>query len=442
MSSAILVFSAVYLFLVNRGIPPGPVGLPFFGYWPFMNNRNCHLKLKEMKKKYGDIFSFRVTGCLYINLGSIRAVREAHLTKSDCFNERISKFSLLSHVFEEGIGFIYGEPWKIIRNFFTKTLKRRLANSIKTHKVDSLYDSIRSTISDLKDKEGQLVNLTEVLIHKCNTNLRLLLFDEFGISYDKIREINELYVPELSFKTPMNSLLCGIIARYFVFPWMPEFYDFMKSHKKIEKLLYQIIDEHKSTYNKEHIRDIIDEYFAERDKRRDESDPSAKYFTDKTLMASLIQFVADGVLSVASFTGMMAKSLIDHPEEQEKLYEEIREVIGETYLSGYRIPKGANTLVNFYCIHKDPELYAEPEKFNPSRFIQVDGKRREELPILFGIGKRACLGENITMTEVFLFLTTIVQHFHLTSAESSNSSYELFLNGKLLIYAQPRHKKD
>ncbi|GBO25462.1 Cytochrome P450 2U1 [Araneus ventricosus] len=112
----------------------------------------------------------------------------------------------------------------------------------------------------------------------------------------------------------------------------------------------------------------------------------------------------------------------------------------ETYLSGYRIPKGANTLVNFYCVHNDPELYEEPEKFNPSRFIQVDGKRREELPILFGVGKRACLGENITMTEVFLFLTTIVQNFHLTLAESSNSSYSLFLNGKLFICAQPRNK--
>ncbi|GBO17601.1 hypothetical protein AVEN_13133-1, partial [Araneus ventricosus] len=152
ISLTILVFSTAYFLLRNRGLPPGPVGLPFFGYWPFMNSGNCHLKLNEMKKKYGDIFSFRVTGCLYINLGSQRAIREAHLSKADCFNERLSKFSLLSHIFEEGIGFIYGEPWKIIRRFFLKLFKRRLENSIKTKEVDSLYDSIKSTISDLEDK--------------------------------------------------------------------------------------------------------------------------------------------------------------------------------------------------------------------------------------------------------------------------------------------------
>ncbi|GBO37994.1 Cytochrome P450 1A1 [Araneus ventricosus] len=227
------------------------------------------------------------------------------------------------------------------------------------------------------------------------------------------------------------------------------------------------------------MRDMIDEYFKERYQRQDENDPSAQYFTDKTLMASLIQFVGDGVLAVASFAGMLTKSLIDHPEEQEKIYEEIRRIIGlgrqptiedrskltyfnafifesmrtadffnffpslectrETSLSGYRIPKGANTLLNFYCVHNDPELYEEPEKFNPSRFIPVDGKRRKELPILFGAGKRACLGENFTLTQVFLFLTTIVQNFRLASAENPNSSYEQFLNGKLFICAQPRN---
>lgn len=102
LSLVIAAISTAYYSIRNRGLPPGPIGLPLLGYWPFMNNRNCHLKLNEMKEKYGDIFSFRITGCLFINLGSLRAIREAHLNQSECFNERLSKFSLLSHVFEEG----------------------------------------------------------------------------------------------------------------------------------------------------------------------------------------------------------------------------------------------------------------------------------------------------------------------------------------------------
>ncbi|GFV73984.1 hypothetical protein TNCV_5108251, partial [Trichonephila clavipes] len=115
---------------------------------------------------------------------------------------------------------------------------------------------------------------------------------------------------------------------------------------------------------------------------------------------------------------------MEYPEEQEKIYKEIVEVVGLerqptiedksklTYLNtpsskkllgyqisltffpvknagndfrGYRIPKGAITLLKFYSAHRDPETYEEPEKFNPSRFRQTEGKRREELPMTFGL---------------------------------------------------------
>ncbi|GFU80167.1 transposable element Tcb1 transposase [Trichonephila clavipes] len=75
-------------------LPPGPYGLPYFGYWPFIKNVNFHLDLHKMKEKYGDIFSFTSTGRLYIRLGTIKAVREAHITKSDCFEDRMSDFNL------------------------------------------------------------------------------------------------------------------------------------------------------------------------------------------------------------------------------------------------------------------------------------------------------------------------------------------------------------
>ncbi|GBO40079.1 hypothetical protein AVEN_90929-1 [Araneus ventricosus] len=70
---------------------------------------------------------------------------------------------------------------------------------------------------------------------------------------------------------------------------MPEYYKFMESHKMIEKLLFKIIAEHKSVYSKECIRDIIDEYFEERDKRRDKDDPSAEYFTVLLLCFAFLQ---------------------------------------------------------------------------------------------------------------------------------------------------------
>ncbi|GBM77227.1 Cytochrome P450 2J3 [Araneus ventricosus] len=478
---AALFLTVAYLALKSRGLPPGPVGLPYFGYWPFININDFHLKLDEMKKKYGDILSFTCTGRLYINLGSIKVTREALITKAECFGDRMSGYSFMGHIFKNGLIFLSGEPWKNVRKFFLVLLKERGTNSIKTSLAGPLYDSIKSTIGDLKAKKGEPVNLIELLTHKCNTILRLTLFGEVGATEEQIRKFNEMYAVQISALTLKNSLLNGTFAKYFIFPFMPKFSEALKCHNKMEKLLYGIINEHKTTYDAENPRDIIDEYFKERDKRRSRGDPTAEYFTDETLMSTLMQFMGDGVLSVSSFTCLLMKSLLMYPEEQEKLYKEVMEVVGpdrqptiedksrltyfnayiqeairtadffnffptqecikETTLGGRRIPKGAVLLLNFYSSHHDPEVYEEPEKFNPSRFIQTGGKRKEDSPILFGLGKRSCLGEGYVLMQVFLIISTLIQNFQLSLPEGSTKiSIEEFTTSNLLICAKPRDK--
>ncbi|CAL1263852.1 unnamed protein product [Larinioides sclopetarius] len=477
---AVLLMTAVYLALRDKDLPPGPIGLPYFGYWIFLNNANCHLKLDALKKKYGDITSFTFTGRLFINLGSVKAIREAVITKSDYFGERMSGYNLMTLLFQDGVAFTNGEQWKIARKFFLVLLKERGANSIKTSIARPLYDSIKSTVNDLKNKNGEPVNLIELLTHKCNTTLRLTLFGEVGVSEEKVRKFNEMYAVQVESMTPMAMLLNGTFAKYFLFPFVPNYSATLKCKKKMERLLYDIIDEHKKAYDPENPRDIIDEFFVERDKRQSKGDSTAQYFTDKLLMGSLMQFMGDGVLSVASFTSLLMKQLLENPEEQEKVYKEIVEVIGldrqptiedksrltyfnayileslrtsdffnffpsqectkETTIGGYRIPKGAVLLVNFYSSHHDPEVYEEPEKFNPSRFILTDGKKRPELPISFGVGKRSCLGEGFVMMQVFLLLTTLIQNFQLKMAEGKKKiSLEEFMSSNLSICAKPRH---
>ncbi|GFY41613.1 cytochrome P450 2B12 [Trichonephila inaurata madagascariensis] len=74
----------------------------------------------EFEKKYGDVLCFTSAGRLYVNLGSFKAIREAHINKADCFGGRYKDFNLLSYVFEDGVGFLNGEPWKELRKFFCK----------------------------------------------------------------------------------------------------------------------------------------------------------------------------------------------------------------------------------------------------------------------------------------------------------------------------------
>jgi cytochrome P450 len=39
-------------------------------------------------------------------------------------------------------------------------------------------------------------------------------------------------------------------------------------------------------------------------------------------------------------------------------------------IQGYTIPKGSTVLVNLWAIHHDPEVWTEPDKFLPERFMQ------------------------------------------------------------------------
>ena len=93
----------VYLLLQDKGLPPGPTGLPYIGYWFFSNDKPLYKELAELGKKYGDVFSFRYFGHVYINLGSIKAIREVHVTKSDYFAARMADFSILTQTFGDGI---------------------------------------------------------------------------------------------------------------------------------------------------------------------------------------------------------------------------------------------------------------------------------------------------------------------------------------------------
>ncbi|KAK7116551.1 steroid 17-alpha-hydroxylase/17,20 lyase-like [Littorina saxatilis] len=86
-------------------------------------------------------------------------------------------------------------------------------------------------------------------------------------------------------------------------------------------------------------------------------------------------------------------------------------------LDGYTIPKGATVFANTLVFHRDPEIYPDPEAFKPERFLDDAGQLlpanhplRQSM-IAFGVGKRSCVGESFARSRVFLYVTTLLQHF-------------------------------
>lgn len=58
----------------------------------------------------------------------------------------------------------------------------------------------------------------------------------------------------------------------------------------------------------------------------------------------------------------------------------------------YRIPKNTTVLFFTYLLHRDPNIYPDPEKFDPNRFYGKSFKHPWAY-IPFAEGLRSCIGE-------------------------------------------------
>jgi cytochrome P450 family 4 len=63
----------------------------------------------------------------------------------------------------------------------------------------------------------------------------------------------------------------------------------------------------------------------------------------------------------------------------------------------------------------NPEYYPNPEKFDPSRFENIDGKYPFAF-IPFSAGPRNCVGQKYAMLEIKSLLSKIIRNFELSPA--------------------------
>jgi cytochrome P450 len=94
-----------------------------------------------------------------------------------------------------------------------------------------------------------------------------------------------------------------------------------------------------------------------------------------------------------------------------------RSAIGEDELGGMRVRPGAHITISIFVVHRNPNLWPDPERFDPERFAPANvGQRHRFAYLPFGGGPRICIGNSFAMAEAQVALATIAQRYRLRLA--------------------------
>jgi cytochrome P450 len=107
----------------------------------------------------------------------------------------------------------------------------------------------------------------------------------------------------------------------------------------------------------------------------------------------------------------------------------MRGAVCDTALGEHVIRQGDVLLVAPYTLHRRPDVYPDPERFEPERFLP---HRERALPrcayLPFGAGSRSCIGNHFAMMEAQLLLAVFAQAVRFELGPEQRAVPELLIN--------------
>lgn len=316
-------------------------------------------------------------------------------------------------------------------------------------------------VGKIADAKGSSIPIREYLIPSTSNVITALLF---GTTY--------------SFDDPKRKYLDKLLARLFkiimsgsAVEFQPDWFRriaaripymrsgaLRKASRELHAFIGERVKEHRETIDPHFNRDFIDGYLNKI--KEHQSDPNS-HFQETYILGNAIDFFVAGTGTVAASVQWHLLNCAKNPDTvQSVIQKEIDSVIGkerpptwedrsqmhftmacvwemlrwrtvvplglprgtkeDTFFGEYFIPKNTVVLANLLAVHRNPELWERPEEFDPSRFLKRDGTglvKKPEYLIAFSVGKRMCPGEALTTVEIFLYLTTLLQKFHVLPEE-------------------------
>ncbi|KAG1718603.1 cytochrome P450 [Suillus lakei] len=104
----------------------------------------------------------------------------------------------------------------------------------------------------------------------------------------------------------------------------------------------------------------------------------------------------------------------------------------EVIWKNYCIPAGTTVVGHHWSISRDPDIFPDPHAFKPQRWINDQGRLRDDLKFfVFGFGRRICPGQHVATRSVFITSLLILWAFQLTLDPTKPLDDMGFMRGNL-----------
>ncbi|XP_055976758.1 cytochrome P450 2C21-like [Sorex fumeus] len=443
-----------FLFLWNQRsskgkLPPGPTPLPIIGNILQINTSDINKSLQKLAEIYGPVFTVYFGMKPTVVLHGYDAVKEALIDHGEVFSGRGS-FPIIDRAIQGlGVAFSSGETWKQTRRFVLMVL-RNMGVGKRTIE-DRIQEEALCLVEALKNTNASPCDPTFLLgCAPCNVICSIIFQNRYEYNDNKLLILLE-YIQE-NLKISSNSW----VQFYNAFPALVHHLPgchrkFFKNIAEQEKFILEKIKEHQDTLDLNNPRDFIDYFLIKMEKEKHNKKPE---FTMANLIMTIFDVFVAGTETMTTTLTYGLLLLLKYPDITAKAKEEIERVIGRhrspsmqdrsnmPYMDAliheiqryidivpnslphavtqnikfreYLIPKGTTIFTSLTSVLYDAKEFPNPERFDPGHFLDQSGNfKKSNYFMAFSAGKRACVGEGLARMELFIFLTSILQHFTL-----------------------------
>jgi len=211
---------------------------------------------------------------------------------------------------------------------------------------------------------------------------------------------------------------------------------FAREMERVDRLIYDVIATRRASRGTAERGDILSLLLA-----AEYEDGSG--MSDRQLRDELLTLLVAGHETTATALAWAVERLARHPEKLERLAAETRAgedrylkaVVYETLrlrpvislvnrtlkapmrLGGYDLPAGVKVVPSIYLVHRRPDVYPEPERFLPERFLDKAPGTYTWIP--FGGGVRRCMGGAFAQFEMEVVLRELAARSAIDPARPS-----------------------